>query len=208
MNYEAFLAIVGQSTIQKLDDAAATRFGGQVGDSDIVPKKCTYKASSDMAALEAVFGLNHHIPAHTHIYIYMVPPQRWHVSSRSCLVVAVGSWAPIPCAQVCMDLPHRLPGECPGAGYRDPRAPRHIAWSTAHEPRNSSRATAWNSSRATTWRGIVCAARCSYDSAGALGALATTWHARRRVRWMQMREKKSLGVEQLHTCDMHLNVYV
>ena len=51
MNYEAFLAIVGQSTIQKLDDAAATRFGGQVGDSDIVPKKCTYKASSDRAAI-------------------------------------------------------------------------------------------------------------------------------------------------------------
>ena len=148
------------------------------------------------------------LPLYHIIYIYMVPPQRWHVSSRSCLVVAVGSWAPIPCAQVCMDLPHRLPGECPGAGYREPRAPRHIAWSTAHEPRNSSRATAWNSSRATTWRGIVCAARCSYDSAGAAGALATTWHARRRVRWMQMREKKSLGVEQLHTCDMYLNVYV
>ena len=51
MNYEAFLAINGQSTIQKLDDAAATRFGGQVGDSDIVPKKCTYKANSDMAAI-------------------------------------------------------------------------------------------------------------------------------------------------------------
>ena len=76
MNYEAFLAIVGQSTIQKLDDAAATRFGGQVGDSDIVPKKCTYKASSDMAAIEAVFGLNHHIPAHTHIYIYIWYPPK------------------------------------------------------------------------------------------------------------------------------------
>ena len=39
---------------------------------------------------------------------------------------------------------------------------------------------------------------------------STCYHLARQKarRWMQMREKKSLGVEQLHTCDMYLNVYV